>query len=46
MDMINLMLYVGFVLDPRNKIKALVFWLRKCNGPMWVDQIEAKVRTS
>jgi hypothetical protein len=44
MDMINLMLYVGFVLDPRNKIKALVFWLRKCNGPMWADQIEAKVR--
>jgi len=44
MDMINLMLYVGFVLDPCNKIKALVFWLRKCNGPMWVDQIEAKVR--
>jgi len=44
MDMINLMLYVGFVLDPRNKIKALVFWSRKCNGPMWADQIESKVR--
>jgi hypothetical protein len=44
MDMINLMLYVGFVLDPRNKMKALVFWLKKCNGPMWADQIEAKVR--
>jgi hypothetical protein len=39
MDMINLMLYVGFVLDPRNKIKALVFvlvekmqWACVCGG--------------
>jgi hypothetical protein len=42
--MINLLLYVGFVLDPRNKINALVFWLGKCNGLVWTDQIEAKVR--
>jgi hypothetical protein len=44
MDIINLMLYVGFVIDPHNKIKVLVFWLRKCNGLVWADQIEAKVR--
>ncbi|XP_062158842.1 zinc finger BED domain-containing protein RICESLEEPER 2-like [Alnus glutinosa] len=27
-----------------SSMKALVFWLKKCNGPMWADQIEAKVR--
>jgi hypothetical protein len=42
--MINLMLYAAFVLDLRSKMKALVFWLRKCNWPVWVNQIEAKVR--
>jgi hypothetical protein len=35
MDIINLMLYVAFILDPRSKMKLLVFWLRKCNGPVW-----------
>jgi hypothetical protein len=44
MDKINLMLYVAFVLDPRFKIKGLVFFLRKCNEPVWADQIETNVR--
>jgi hypothetical protein len=43
-DRINLMLYVAFVLDPRFKMKALVFWLKRCNGKEWSDNIEAKVR--
>jgi len=43
-DMINLMLYIAFVIDPRYKMKGLVFWLKICNGPEWADQIEAKVR--
>jgi hypothetical protein len=38
------MLYVAFAFDPRSKMKVLVFWLRKCNGPVWADQIDAKVR--
>jgi hypothetical protein len=43
-DRINLMLYVAFVVDPRYKMKGLVFWLKRCNGSEWADQIEAKVR--
>jgi predicted membrane chloride channel (bestrophin family) len=31
MKKINLLLYVAFVLNPRSKMKALVFWLRRCN---------------
>jgi hypothetical protein len=44
MDMINLMLYIAFFLNLRSKMEALVFWLRKCNEPVWADQIEANVR--
>jgi hypothetical protein len=44
MDMIKLILYVAFVLDPCSKMKALVFWLRKCNGLVLANQIEIKVR--
>jgi hypothetical protein len=42
--MIKLILYVAFVLDPCSKMKALVFWLRKCNGLVLANQIEIKVR--
>jgi hypothetical protein len=42
--MINLMLYIAFFLNLRSKMEALVFWLRKCNEPVWADQIEANVR--
>jgi len=44
MDMINLILYVGFVIGPHNEIKALVFWSRKCSGPVWADQIKQKMK--
>lgn len=40
----NLMLYIAFVLDPRYKMKILVWWLKRCNGPIWADKIEKRVR--
>ncbi len=44
MDKMNLMLYIAFVLDPRYKMKILVWWLKRCNGPIWADKIEKRVR--
>jgi hypothetical protein len=44
MDKMNLMLYIAFVLDPRYKMKILVWWLKRCNGPTWADNIEKRVR--
>jgi hypothetical protein len=44
MDKINLMLYIAFVVDPRYKMKILVWWLKRCNGPQWADKIEKMVR--
>lgn len=38
------MLYVAFVVDPRYKMKALVFWLKECNGIDQASKIEASVR--
>jgi hypothetical protein len=38
------MLYISLVVDMSYKMKALVFWLKRCIGLEWVDQIEAKVR--
>jgi hypothetical protein len=44
MDKMNLMLYVAFVVDPRYKMKILMWWLKMCNGPIWADKIEKRVR--
>ncbi|XP_059453457.1 zinc finger BED domain-containing protein RICESLEEPER 1-like [Corylus avellana] len=38
-EMINLLLYVAFVLDPRYKMKGLVFWLKRCNDADWAKFI-------
>lgn len=43
-DKFNLILYVAFVVDPRYKMKALVFWLKECNGIDQASKIEASVR--
>ena len=40
MKRINLLLYVAFILDPRSKLKRLVFWLRRCNDVDWAKYIE------
>jgi hypothetical protein len=45
MDNISFMIYVAFILNPRNKLRALVFWLIKCNGPKWAEKIEGMVKT-
>jgi hypothetical protein len=39
----NLMLYIAFVVDPCYKMKILVWWLKRCNGPLWADKIEKRV---
>jgi hypothetical protein len=44
MDNINFMMYVTFILNPRNMLRVLVFWLTKCNGPKWVEKIEGMVK--
>jgi hypothetical protein len=44
MEKLNLMLYIAFVVDPRYKMKILVWWLKRCNGPIWADKIEKRVR--
>jgi hypothetical protein len=44
MEKLNLMLYIAFVVDPRYKMKILVWWLKRCNGPIWTDKIEKRVR--
>jgi hypothetical protein len=44
MDKINLMLYIAFIVDPCYKMKILVWWLKRCNGPQWANKIETKVR--
>ena len=44
MDNINFMMYVAFIIDPHNKLRVLVFWLTKCNGPKWVEKIEVMVK--
>jgi hypothetical protein len=44
MDKMNLMLYIAFVFNMRYKMKILVWWLKRCNGPIWVDKIEKRVR--
>jgi hypothetical protein len=41
--MVNLLLYVAFVLDPRSKLKGLVFWLRRCNDVDWAKYIKDSV---
>jgi len=43
LDKMNLMSYVAFVVDPRYKMKALIFWLKDCKGPEWANQIEVRV---
>ena len=43
MEKINLLLYVAFVLDPRSKMKALVFWLRRCNDVNCAKNIKESV---
>ncbi|XP_059436761.1 zinc finger BED domain-containing protein RICESLEEPER 1-like [Corylus avellana] len=40
---INLLLYMTFILDPRSKMKGLVFWLRRCNEVDWTKFIEESV---
>ncbi|XP_059436865.1 zinc finger BED domain-containing protein RICESLEEPER 3-like [Corylus avellana] len=42
-ERINLLLYVAFVLDPRYKMKGLVFWLRRCNEADSAKFIEGSV---
>jgi hypothetical protein len=42
-ERVNLLLYVAFVLNPRSKLKGLVFWLRRCNDADWVKYIEDSV---
>jgi hypothetical protein len=42
-ERINLLLYVAFVLDPRSKLKGLVFWLKRCNDVDWAKYIEESV---
>jgi hypothetical protein len=44
MEMINLLLYIPHVLDPRTKLKALKYYLVKCSGFDWVKQIETNVK--
>jgi hypothetical protein len=34
MDKMNLMLYTTFVVDSRYKMKILVWWLKRYNGPL------------
>jgi hypothetical protein len=43
LDRMNWMSYVAFVVDPRYKMKALIFWLKDCKGPKWANQIEVRV---
>lgn len=38
------MLYIAFIVDPCYKMKILVWWLKRCNGPQWANKIETKVR--
>ncbi|XP_059438525.1 zinc finger BED domain-containing protein RICESLEEPER 2-like [Corylus avellana] len=42
-ERINLLLYVAFVLDPRYKMKGLVFWLRRRNDVDWAKFINDRV---
>jgi hypothetical protein len=44
LDKINLMLYIAFIVDPRYKLKVLVFWLKQCHGPTWAEAIEENVK--
>ncbi|KAG2679651.1 hypothetical protein I3760_11G059800 [Carya illinoinensis] len=44
MNKMNMIVYVAFVLDPRYKITALSYWLKKCKGDECGDRIEANVR--
>jgi hypothetical protein len=39
LDKINLMLYIAFIVDPRYKLKVLVFWLKRCHGPTLGKQL-------
>lgn len=42
--MMNMIMYVGFVLDPQCKIKSIAFWLKKYKGIECGNRIEVKVR--
>jgi hypothetical protein len=44
MNNINFMIYVAFILDPRSKMMALEFWLEKCNGITWANEIKGMMR--
>jgi hypothetical protein len=44
MNNINFIMYVAFILDPRNKLRALVLWLTKYNGSKWAEKIEGMVK--
>ena len=44
MDNINFMIYVAFIRNPRFKMMALEFWLEKCSGITWANEIKGMMR--
>jgi hypothetical protein len=42
---INFLMYVAFVLDPRSKIRVLMYWLTKCYGTKRAEDIVKIVKS-